>query len=163
MTFIANIRMAHIGRFLSESAVFVALAAATLCISPTDAAADELISLEELLKQNQSEPSYPFVRCAAWYKSTAEHAGVVTLPKATVANAQKAIQLNALAAAKIRAAKRGGRPKDYVDQVTADIVAIAAIYEARMKKNYNLSGQALVSDQLMAGDGKVCKALSEDL
>jgi hypothetical protein len=140
----------------------VVLAATLFCGAlKAEALGDDLVPLEKLIKEQQFEASYPFVTCAAWYKSTAEHAGVVTLPKGVVENFQKTIRTDALAAAKIRAAKRGGSPKDYVDQVTADVVAIATIYHARMDKNYALSGQALVSDPLMTSDGTACKALNE--
>ena len=130
-----------------------------------EAAAQDLLPLEQLLKRpkDQMEASYPFVRCAAYYKSTVEYVGTQNLTNEAVANFHKASSLNALAAAKIRASKRGGTANDYVEQVVGDVNHIVSAYRIRMQKNYAASGQAFVDDALITGDAHVCKSLTETL
>jgi hypothetical protein len=93
--------------------------------------AQELKPLEQLMKRpsDQFEPSYPFVRCAAYYKGTAEYMGAARLSSQHIENIQKSVTMNAFAAVKIRASKRGGNPNDYVDQVTDDVNRIVAVYQ----------------------------------
>jgi hypothetical protein len=129
------------------------------------AAGQELLPLEQLMKRptDQLEASYPFVRCAAYYKGTIEYVGTTNLPSQAVADSHKASTLNAFAAVKIRAAKRGGSPNDYVDQVMDDVNRIVGAYQARMRRNYAMSGQAFGDDPLITSDATVCKALTETL
>lgn len=129
------------------------------------AAGQDLLPLEQLMKRpaDQLEASYPFVRCAAYYKSMVEYIGAANLSSQVVADSQKASTLNAFAAVKIRASKRGGTANDYVDQVMEDVNRIASAYQVRMRRNYAMSGQAFGDDPLITGDARVCKALTETL
>jgi hypothetical protein len=130
-----------------------------------EAAAQDLLPLEQLLKRpkDQIEASYPFVRCAAYYKSTVEYIGPQNLSKEVVENSHMAISLNAFAAARIRSSTRGGTANDYVDQVVGDVNQIVSAYHARMRRNYAASGQAFGDDALITGDANICKSLTETL
>jgi hypothetical protein len=90
-----------------------------------------------------------------------EYIGTKTLSDDAVANSHKASSLNAAAALRIRASNRGGNPNDYVDQLISDVQRIVEIYDARMRKNYALSGQAFGDDPLIIGDATACKLLTE--
>jgi hypothetical protein len=129
------------------------------------AVSQDLVPLEQVLKRpkDQLEPSYPFVRCAAYYKSLLDYIGAKNLSTETVANSHQAATLNGFAAAKLRASKRGGSPTDYVDQVMSDVGRIVSVYDARMRNNYAVSGQAFGGDPVITADGATCKALTEGL
>jgi len=92
-----------------------------------------------------------------------DYIGTEKLSAEAVASSQKASALNAFAATKIRASNRGGSPKDYIDQVMADVFRIVSIYDARMRNNYAASGQAFGDDPLITSDAMICKELTETL
>jgi len=150
------------GRTMWKS-IFALLAISGVLIF--EAVAQDLLPLEQLLKRpkDRMETSYPFVRCAAYYKSTVEYVGTQNLTNEAVANSHKASSLNAFAAAKIRASNRGGTASDYVEQIARDVNNIVSAYHARMQKNYAASGQAFVDDTLITGDAQICKSLTETL
>jgi hypothetical protein len=127
------------------------------------AIAQDFLPLDRLLKKppDQLEPSYPFTRCAAYYKSMADYIGTKNLTDDVVANSHQASVLNAMAATKIRASRDAGSPNDYVDQVMNDVNRIANIYDSRMRQNYATSGQAFAGDQLFRNDAATCKQLTE--
>jgi hypothetical protein len=125
----------------------------------------DLLPLEQLLKRtpDQVEPSYVFVRCAAYYKSMVDYIGTNNLPDDVVTSTHKAASLNAFAATKIRASNRGGSPNDYVNEVMNDVKLIVGIYDARMRENYARSGQAFARDELINGDAAVCHEFTETI
>ena len=115
------------------------------------------------LPQDQKEPSYAFVRCAAYYKGMMQYIGTATLPKQAVDASVGASTKLAMAAVRIRAARQASPATQFVDPVMADIDRIANAYVARMKQNYAVSGQAFASDTLIRGDGEICKQVAEGL
>ena len=102
------------------------------------------------------------MRCAGYYKGTTQYIGSNNLNKNTLDLNIKATTTLAMAAARIRAAtKAGSYVNSFVDVVLADVDRIAAAYIARMKQNYAVSGQAVVSDVLLKSDALICKTLTE--
>ena len=138
---------------------------AVITISSSYATSQELIPLNNWLElpNDAKEPTYPLVRCAAYYQATTNYIGTNNMSKEAAKSSLQTQTLLIFTATQARAKKTGGAAQDYTEQVIGDMDRISAMYAARMKNNYASSGQAFGKDTLHISDGQFCKWLTETL
>jgi len=142
------------------TALFAVIFSSALVLQAT---AQSFIPLAQWLTKPSDQRDYPFVRCAGYYKGALDLIGTDNLPRDTVESGFRAYAMLATLAAQVRSEHQGGNAWDYRDQVVADVQKIADIYQDRMKKNYEATGNEIANDPLIRSDELACSAISEEM
>jgi hypothetical protein len=125
--------------------------------------AEEFRPLVQMLKE-EPEPSYAFVRCAAFYSASANWART-SLDASEVKALETAVQTLVSTAVYRRMSERDTWTKEEVNieimSAQADVIAISDLYMTDFRQSYAIRGTAWEGNPIWESDGVTCKYIAE--
>lgn len=131
--------------------------AATATVAAAAGTLDEPLDRYVRRPAEQQDPAYVPTRCAGLYVGIIGFAGKSLEPPLLDSMEENSASL-AIAAMEVRAKQKGGQPPDYANIIFAEVKAFSYLYESRMKKNQDATGQAFMGDETIKSDITLCKA-----
>ena len=126
--------------------------------------AQQLGSLDQLIGRD-IEPSYPLVRCAAFYLANIEWAGQAL--DEDVFEESKTLMGDLLLASVLVRSKRAGAESEGLEHLAqtanADTRQIADLYLENYRRNYAATGTAWQGNTVWESDAVTCRELAENV
>jgi hypothetical protein len=139
-----------------------AIVCALLTVPFSAVAQTGFVPLNEYLQlpTDRRVPSYPLVRCAAFYNGVVGYAGARMGDDVVKASREAATTLFGLAVL-MRAQNERGQVDGIREETLKSFNLITDIYIDRMRRNFATRGEAFASDPLISGDMQLCKEIAE--
>ena len=122
--------------------------------------AQEFRTLEDIVAEDH-EPSYPIVRCAAFYQASVEWAGTNALGEESVTQSKSAIENLIIVATTLRQRRSGGELEHVAEVLFRDVAMIKELYLNDFQQSYSRTGSAWDGNSLWESDLQSCKYVAE--
>lgn len=126
---------------------------------PLAAVAQAFVPLADVIER--AAPTYPLIRCAAYYAAMAGWSGPQRLGQEVYdALVRRATTLSAVAAM-MTSDEAGLAPDQATDLTGQAMLDIMSLYRARFEANFAARGEVFVGDALIESDGNICSAVAQ--